>query len=36
MALIGATCLAQTAAELLADPRLVADAWAEFREGAAG
>jgi amidohydrolase len=36
MALIGATCLAQTAAELLADPKLVADAWAEFREGAAG
>ncbi len=31
VALIGATCLAQTAADLLTDPPLVADAWAEFR-----
>jgi amidohydrolase len=33
IALIGATCLAQTAADLLTDPALVADAWAEFRAG---
>ena len=31
VALIGATCLAQTAAELLLDPALVAAAWEEFR-----
>ena len=31
VALIGATCLAQTAADLLRDPSLVDAAWAEFR-----
>jgi amidohydrolase len=35
VALIGATCLAQTAADLLADPELVAAAWREFRAAAA-
>ena len=30
-ALMGATCLAQTAADLLTEPALVATAWAEFR-----
>jgi len=34
VALIGATCLAQTAADLLRDPTLVERAWAEFRAGA--
>ena len=31
VALIGATCLAQTAADLLRDPALVEAAWQEFR-----
>jgi metal-dependent amidase/aminoacylase/carboxypeptidase family protein len=31
VALLGATCLAQTAAELLTEPDLVEAAWAEFR-----
>jgi amidohydrolase len=31
VALIGATCLAQTAADLLRDPSLVDEAWKEFR-----
>jgi amidohydrolase len=32
VALIGATCLAQTAADLLRDPSLVDEAWKEFRD----
>ena len=35
VALIGATCLAQTAWDVLSDPALSAAAWAEFRGAAA-
>jgi len=36
VALVGAVCLAQTAAELLGNPELVAAAWAEFHESDGG
>ena len=36
VALVGATCLAQTAWEVLADPGLSGAAWAEFRAAASG